>query len=155
MIKFSPTTSIKFLPCLQTAICCIENHLTTSDWVMISFSYMAFILVNIRELLYSYSLIIMSQEEAAPEASKLRVTISKSLKYWPVFIPQKFWWSFQSLKSLRHGSLRKLNSTKLLQACGSSIFTGCEPFYTYSPHTIQTDCRAWLIVFLPYTVISV
>lgn len=65
--------SIKFLPCLHIAICCIEDHLTTSDRVMISFSYMAFILVNLRGLLYSYSVIIMSPEEIAPEGSKLRV----------------------------------------------------------------------------------
>lgn len=73
--------SIKFLPCLHIAVCCIENHLTTSDWIMISFSYMAFILVNLRGLLYSYILIIMSQEEIAPEGSTLRVIISKYLKY--------------------------------------------------------------------------
>lgn len=65
--------SIKFLPCLHIAVCCIEDHLTTSDQVMISFSYMAFILVNLRGLLYSYSVIIMLQEEIAPEGSKLRV----------------------------------------------------------------------------------
>lgn len=64
--------SIKFLPCLHIAICCIEDHLTTSDRVMISFSCMVFILVNLRGLLYSYSVVIMSQE-IAPEGSKLRV----------------------------------------------------------------------------------
>lgn len=68
--------SLKFLPCLHIAICCIENHLTTSDWVMLSFSYMAFILVHLRGLLYSYILTIMSQEEIAPEGSKLRVIIN-------------------------------------------------------------------------------
>lgn len=68
--------SIKFLPCLHIAICCIEDHLTTSDRVMISFSYMAFILVNLRGLLYRYILTIMSQEEFAPEGNKLRVIIN-------------------------------------------------------------------------------
>lgn len=59
MIIFSPTMSIKFLPGLHITVFCIKDHTTNSDWVMISFSYKAFTLVNLRGLLHSHSLTII------------------------------------------------------------------------------------------------
>lgn len=89
MIKFSPATSIK--PCLHIAICCIEEHLTTSDWVTISLSYMPFILVNLRQLRYSYILTGL-QEDIAPQGSKLHIIINTQIfKILSRFNPWKFW----------------------------------------------------------------